>query len=87
MGDILEALLAAALEEERATFQAHSFHHRLRQNESYSEKWDYVRKNPVRAGLIADPDHWPYQGVLNELDWCGSAERRPTNRNGSAKFW
>ena len=68
-------------------FQAHSFHHRLRQNESYSEKWDYVRMNPVRAGLVADPDHWPYQGVLNELDWCGSAERRPTNRSGSAKSW
>ena len=68
-------------------FQAHRFHHRLRQNESYSEKWDYVRMNPVRAGLVADPDHWPYQGVLNELDWCGSAERRSTNRSGSAKFW
>jgi hypothetical protein len=50
-------------------FQTHCFHHRLRQNESYSEKWDYVRMNPVRAGLVADPDQWPYQGVLNELDW------------------
>ena len=69
MGDILEALLAAALEEERATFQAHSFHHRLRQNESYSEKWDYVRHNPVRAGLANDADTWPYQGELNELRW------------------
>ena len=52
-----------------ALFQAHSFHHRLRRDESYSEKWDYVRMNPVRAGLIADPDRWPHQGVLNELPW------------------
>ena len=37
-------------------FQAHSFHHRFRQNESYSEKWNYVRMNPVRAGLVTDPD-------------------------------
>jgi len=37
--------------------------------------------NPVRAGLIAGPDRWPYQGILNELPWWtwgGSAERRPT---------
>jgi len=40
-------------------FQAHSFHHRLRQNESYSEKWNYVRMNPVRAGLVTDSDQWP----------------------------
>jgi putative transposase len=52
-----------------AVFQAHSFHHRLRRDQSYSEKWDYVRMNPVRAGLVSDPDQWTYQGVLNELPW------------------
>jgi len=52
-----------------ALLQAHSFHHRLRRDESYSEKWDYVRMNPVRAGLIADHNDWPYQGVLNKLPW------------------
>jgi hypothetical protein len=50
-------------------FQAHGFHHRLRRGENYSDKWEYVRMNPVRAGLVADPDEWPYQGVLNELRW------------------
>ena len=59
----------AQLRTSEALFQAHSFHHRLRRDESYSEKWDYVRMNPVRAGLTADPDHWPYQGALNELRW------------------
>ena len=29
--------------------QAGAFHHRLRQDESYAAKWDYVRANPVRA--------------------------------------
>jgi len=52
-----------------ALFQAHSFHHRLRRDESYSEKWNYVRMNPVRAGMVSDTDQWPYQGVLNELPW------------------
>ena len=52
-----------------ALFQAHSFHHRLRRDENYSEKWEYVRRNPVRAGLVSHPDQWTYQGILNELPW------------------
>ena len=39
----------------------------LRTADSYSEKWEYVRMNPVRKGLVADPDDWPYQGVINDL--------------------
>ena len=48
-------------------FQSGSFHHRLRGDESYSEKWEYVRVNPVRAGLVEQASEWPYQGVLHEL--------------------
>jgi REP element-mobilizing transposase RayT len=48
-------------------FQTDSFHHRLRDDESYAQKWEYVRANPVRAGLVEQPEDWPYQGVLNEL--------------------
>ena len=47
--------------------QAGAFHHRLRQDESYAAKWDYVRANPVRAWLVQNPDEWPFEGVLNEL--------------------
>jgi putative transposase len=50
-------------------FQPHSFHHRLRRDENYSEKWEYVRMNPVRASLVMDSAEWPYQGILNELRW------------------
>jgi putative transposase len=50
-------------------FQSRGFHHRLRNDESYSEKWEYVRQNPVRAGLVKDSDDWPYQGALNDLDF------------------
>ena len=28
------------------------FDHLLRNSESYAQKWDYVRENPVRAGLV-----------------------------------
>jgi REP element-mobilizing transposase RayT len=50
-------------------FQPRGFHHRLRRGENYSDKWAYVRQNPVRTGLVAHVDEWPYQGVLNELRW------------------
>jgi putative transposase len=52
-----------------SVFQPHSFHHRLRRGENYSDKWQYVRMNPVRAGLVQNAGDWPYQGVLNELRW------------------
>lgn len=50
-------------------FQARGFHHRLRRDENYQDKWEYVRANPLRAGLVQQSDDWPYQGVLNELRW------------------
>lgn len=50
-------------------WQRSSWHHRLRVSESYSEKWDYVRANPMRAGLVESSDAWPYQGEISELRW------------------
>jgi REP element-mobilizing transposase RayT len=40
------------------------FDHVLRSAESYGQKWEYVRMNPVRAGLCARPEQWPYQGEI-----------------------
>ena len=34
-------------------WQREFFDHVLRSDESYSEKWNYVRDNPVRAGLVS----------------------------------
>ena len=33
-------------------FQAGGFHHRLRDDENYAQKWQYVRENPVRDELV-----------------------------------
>jgi putative transposase len=41
----------------------------LRRHESYEAKWAYVYDNPVRAGLVAQADAWPYRGELNILRW------------------
>lgn len=43
------------------------FDHVMRSRESYSEKWEYVRNNPVRAGLVNEADAWPFQGEICEL--------------------
>ena len=40
------------------------FDHLLRSGESYSQKWNYVRMNPVRAKLCETPETWPYQGEI-----------------------
>ena len=44
------------------------FDHLMRNSESYSEKWAYVRDNPVRAGLVERVDSWPYQGEIVRID-------------------
>jgi putative transposase len=41
----------------------------LRRGDSYDEKWEYVRNNPVRHGYVKNADDWRFQGVLNELRW------------------
>ena len=40
----------------------------LRSDESYADKWNYVRENPVRAGLFRDASEWPYQGEIVVID-------------------
>jgi REP element-mobilizing transposase RayT len=48
----------------RALWQAEFFDHLIRSDESYDEKWEYVRNNPVRAGLVTSADTWRYAGEL-----------------------
>ena len=43
------------------------FDHVLRSADSYSEKWDYVRNNPVRAGLVKCYSDWKYQGMISPI--------------------
>ncbi len=48
-------------------WQEEFFDHVLRSSESYSQKWDYVRENPRRAGLVKRSDEWPWQGEVESL--------------------
>jgi putative transposase len=41
-------------------WQRDFFEHRLRKEESFREKADYILANPVRAGLAKTAEDWPY---------------------------
>ena len=51
--------------EEQPVWQQGFWDRQLRGGEHYSARWDYVRNNPVRHGLVRDADAWPYQGEMN----------------------
>jgi putative transposase len=44
----------------RIVWQPGFFDHRLRSHESFEEKASYIRLNPCRAGLVFQPEDWPY---------------------------
>jgi putative transposase len=50
-------------------WQRKGFHHRLRSAEEYSEKWLYVRENPIRKNLVKEMDDWKYRGTVHDLRW------------------
>jgi putative transposase len=57
----------------RIVWQDGFFDHRLRREiESREAKASYILQNPVRAGLTAQPDDWPY--VLYGSDVWGKAD-------------
>ncbi len=55
--------------EEQPVWQKSFWDTQLRRGEGYGEKWEYVRRNPVRASLCADSAEWPFQGEMNILMW------------------
>ncbi len=48
-------------------WQQEFFDHLVRSKESLGEKIDYLWFNPVRAGLVEEPEDWPYRG--NPSGW------------------
>jgi putative transposase len=48
------------LRERGIRFHRDFFDHRLRSDESFRQKVEYIRYNPVRSGLVSKPEDWPY---------------------------
>jgi putative transposase len=60
-------------------WQTGFFDHRLRDGSSAAQKWKYVNKNPVRAGLVKSSEEWPWS-FIGEADLHGRAGRpRPAD--------
>jgi REP element-mobilizing transposase RayT len=70
IGGLKQALAKAAMLSRRngQIWEEGFFDHILRSNESYAQKWNYVRENPVRAGLVKSAAEWPYQGEIVYID-------------------
>ncbi|MFN2542010.1 MAG: transposase [Chthoniobacterales bacterium] len=65
---MLKRRLSTAISAAAPHWQHGFFDHLIRHSESYSEKWEYVRQNPVRAGLVRDPDEWRWQGEIMRVE-------------------
>jgi putative transposase len=50
-------------------WQRNAFHHRLRDAREYSDKWLYVRENPIRKNLVKEMDDWKFCGKIHDLRW------------------
>lgn len=64
----LKRVLSKAVSATLPHWQKGFFDHLIRNSESYSEKWEYVRQNPVRAGFVNAPDEWPWQGEIVRIE-------------------
>lgn len=49
-----------AFHREGPLWQDESFDHVLRSDESFAEKMEYIRQNPVRRGLAKTPEEYPW---------------------------
>jgi REP element-mobilizing transposase RayT len=65
---MLKRKLSKAISAPLPHWQEGFFDHVIRHSESYSEKWEYVRQNPVRARLVNDPGDRPWQGEIARLE-------------------
>jgi REP element-mobilizing transposase RayT len=67
----LKQRLARAANQSRARgqiWQEGFFDHLLRNAESMGQKWNYIRENALRAGLVERAQDWPYQGEIVLID-------------------
>ena len=65
---LLKQQLGRAIPAAAPVWERGFFDHLLRSDESYAEKWEYVRRNPVRAGLVPTAEEWPFAGEIIAID-------------------
>ncbi|HKO36603.1 MAG TPA: transposase [Pyrinomonadaceae bacterium] len=60
-------------------WQRQFFDHIIRNQQDFEETVEYIRMNPVRRGLVADPAEWPYTGRLDYLGKRAGTSPAPTH--------
>jgi putative transposase len=70
IGALKQSLAGAANQSKSGgqIWQEGFFDHLLRSDESMSRKWNYIRENALRAGLVDRAEDWPYQGEIVLID-------------------
>jgi putative transposase len=61
------------------------FHVRMRSDAHYREKLEYVRENPVEAGLVEKAEDWPWRGCVHDLSAHIRSFGEPEKRDGPSK--
>ena len=64
---------------ERGIWQRRYWEHTIRDDADYAAHMDYTHFNPVKLGLVAHPEDWPYSSFhrcvaagLYPTDWAGN---------------
>jgi putative transposase len=60
LGRMVTALKRLTARRHGVAWQRDFFEHRLRSADHVEVKREYLRQNPVRAGLVESPEEWPY---------------------------
>ena len=60
MSSLIQSIKGYLARTEHIKWQKNYFDHRLRNDAALQEKAQYIRLNPVRAGLVKKPEEWPY---------------------------
>ena len=50
-------------------WQIDYFDHRIRNESDHEDKWDYIRQNPVRKGLVESYNLWPHVWKPDGIGW------------------
>ncbi len=88
VGDFSNAfkrVLRQRLGDQEWEWQRGCFDRLLRSDESFSDKWAYVRENPVRARFIQEWEDWPFFFGLLEEQRLGKLTASPTNGDSRAR--
>jgi putative transposase len=62
-------LLSQSMQADAGKWQPRAWHTRIRTAAQFREKCDYMQDNPVRRGLVARAEDWPYAGDIHRVYW------------------